>query len=74
MASRRRSVTTDDDSGEDVSGWDVEFLMNAAIGIDDYVFLKSKVVTGYFWVYSIEIEGDTDGSVWQCTARMPEIK
>ena len=67
------TVTADDDSGKDVEGWDVEFLMNAAIGIDDYVYLKSKVVTGYFRVYSIEIEGDTDGSTWQCTARLLEV-
>ena len=67
------TVTADDDSGKDVEGWDVEFLMNAAIGVDDYVYLKSKVVTGYFRVYSIEIEGDTDGSTWQCTARLLEV-
>lgn len=67
------AITAGDDSGKDVEGWDVEFLMNAAIGVDDYIYLKSKVVTGYFRVYSIEIEGDTDGSTWQCTARLLEV-
>ena len=68
------TVTADDDSKKDVEGWDVEFLMNAAIGVDDYVYLKSKIVTGYFRVYSIGIEGDTEGTAWQCKARLLEVK
>jgi len=68
------TVTADDDSKQDVEGWDVEFLMNAAINVDDFVFLKSKTVTGYFRVYSIAIEGDTEGSAWQCKARLLEVK
>lgn len=67
------NVTADDDSKKDVEGWDVEFLMNAAIGVDDYVYLKSKIVTGYFRVYSISIEGDTEGTAWQCKARLLAI-
>lgn len=47
--------------------------MNAAIGVDDYVYLKSKIVTGYFRVYSISIEGDTEGTAWQCKARLLAI-
>lgn len=54
-------------------GWDVEFLMNAAITVDDYVYLNSKQVTGYFRVYSITIDGDNYGSSWTCTARLLEV-
>lgn len=55
-------------------GWDVEFLMNAAITIDDYVYLDSMSVTGYFRVYSITIEGDNVEGSWSCTARLLEVK
>lgn len=54
-------------------GWDVEFLMNAAITVDDYVYLNSKQVKGYFRVYSITIDGDNYGSSWTCTARLLEV-
>lgn len=55
-------------------GWDVEYLMNAAIGLDDYVYLNSKAVKGYFRVYSVRIEGDNMEGAWSCTARLLEVK
>ena len=55
-------------------GWDVEYLMNAAIDIDDYVHLKSKYVEGYFRVYSVTIDGDNMEGSWTCTARLLEGK
>lgn len=63
-------------SGEDGSysyGWDVEYLMNAAINIDDYVYLNSKYIRGYFRVYSVVIEGDNVDGAWTCTARLLEV-
>lgn len=63
-------------SGDDGSysyGWDVEYLMNAAINIDDYVYLNSKYVRGYFRVYSVVIEGDNMDGAWTCTARLLEV-
>lgn len=54
-------------------GWDAEFLMNAAINIDDYVYLNSIYVTGYFRVYSLVIEGDNYEGSWVCTARLLEV-
>ncbi len=55
-------------------GWDVEYLMNGAINIDDYVHLKSQYVTGYFRVYSVSMDGDNYDSSWSCTARLLEVK
>lgn len=54
-------------------GWDVEYLMNAAINIDDYVYLNSKYARGYFRVYSVSIKGDNMESSWSCTARLLEV-
>lgn len=71
---KKVQVSSDDGTAAASHGWDVEFLMNAAINVDDYVKLESKLVTGFFRVYSLEIEGDTQGGVWQCTARLLEVK
>ena len=54
-------------------GWDVQYLMNAAINIDDYVYLNSVHIKGYFRVYSVAIEGDNYGETWSCTARLLEV-
>lgn len=69
---QRVQVSEEDDKYQ--YGWDVEFLMNAAITIDDYVYLDSIYVKGYFRVYSIAIEGDNYEGSWSCTARLLEVK
>lgn len=70
---KRVLISGDEGTSAAQHGWDVEYLMNAAINVDDYVRLESKIVTGYFRVYSVEIEGDTAGGTWQCTARLLEV-
>lgn len=67
-------VQISDETAGNSYGWDVEYLMNAAINIDDYVHLNSKYVTGYFRVYSVNIEGDNVDGSWTCTARLLEAK
>ncbi len=54
-------------------GWDIQYLMNAAINVDDYIYLNSLNVKGYFRVYSVTIEGDNLGESWSCTARLLEV-
>lgn len=55
-------------------GWDVEYFLNGAINVDDYVKLESTVVSGYFRVYSVEITGDNIVGDWICKARLKEVK
>ncbi len=66
-------IEDDKDSGKKLRGWDVEYLLNGSINIDDYVRLESSVVTGYFRVYSIEISGDNLSGDWVCKARVLEV-
>lgn len=51
-------------------GWDVTYLMNAAIDVDNYVHLNSRSIQGFFRVYSVKIEGDNMSGDWTCTARL----
>lgn len=69
----RVQISDSEGSEKTQYGWDAEFLMNAAITIDDYVYLNSRLVRGYFRVYSISIEGDNMEGSWTCTARLLEV-
>lgn len=66
-------VSEDETTGANKLGWDVEYLLNGAINIDDYIKLESKTVTGYFRVYSVEMQGDNISGDWLCKARLLEV-
>lgn len=67
------TVTDEDDSSIKRIGYDVTYFLNGAINIDDYVKLESKTVSGYFYVYSLEITGDNTSGDWTCKARLLEL-
>lgn len=63
------------DSGEDSqTGWEVEYLLNGAIGVNDIVKLKSSNANGYFLVHKVTIDGDNLEGDWICTAQLLKIK
>lgn len=66
-------ITQDEATGKNTLGWDVEYFLNGAINIDDYVKLESETVIGYFRVYSLEISGDNVSGDWICKARLLEV-
>lgn len=70
---KKIQIASEDDTDVVQTGYDVEYLMDAAITIDDYVKLESKYREGYFRVYSLTIEGDTHSATWKCTARLLEV-
>jgi len=62
----------DAENSEDQSGFEVEYLLNGAIGVGDYVRLESKAAQGYFRVRSVEMDGDNIEGSWMCAARLIE--
>ena len=68
------SVTsTDSDSVSDtLYGYEIDYLMNGAIGIGDRVYVESDIVTGIYMVSDLTIEGDNLEGNWQCTAKIVE--
>ena len=66
-------ITDEEDSNIKRIGYDVEYFLNGAINIDDYVKLESRSVSGYFYVYSLEINGDNLSGDWTCKARLLEL-
>lgn len=62
------------DSGEETkTGWEVEYLLNGAIGVNDIVMLQSNIVSGYFLVHKVTMDGDNLEGDWMCTAQLLKI-
>ena len=55
---------------EEKTGWEVEYLLNGAIGINDIIELRSSTANGYFLVYKITLDGDNMEGDWICTAQL----
>ena len=66
-------IAEDEATGKNKLGWEVEYLLNGAINIDDYVKLESKTVTGYFRVSTLEFSGDNVSGDWICKAQLLEV-
>lgn len=60
------------DSGE-VPGYEINYLMNGAIGVNDLVNVKSKDLDGTFRIYKLNIIGDNYDGDWICTAQILEV-
>ena len=69
---KRVIITGSTETGDKIIGWDVKFLLNASISVDDYIYLNSKEVKGYFRIYSLQYSGDNMSGEWVCTARLVE--
>ena len=69
---KKINYSADNTDDEDQSGYMVEYLLNGAIGIGDFVRLESKIVKGYFRVKSVEMRGDNLKGDWKCTAKLIE--
>lgn len=54
-------------------GYEVVYLLNGAIGVNDLVRLESETATGIFRVYKLTIDGDNMEGDWQCTAQLVEV-
>ncbi len=57
----------------DLPGWEVEFFLNGAIDVSDYVRLESQSIQGCFRIYSLQFEGDNYQSDWLCRACLLEV-
>lgn len=53
-------------------GYEVEYFMNADIKINDYVFLDTEKVKGYFRVSELSMSGSNWDGDWLCKAKLLE--
>ena len=72
------AVTSGQETGstlqDSLFGYEIEYFMNGNIGVNDLIALESKVATGIFRVYKLQIDGDNLSGDWQCTAQILEVK
>lgn len=54
-------------------GWEITYLLNAGIGVNDLIQLKSKKANGIFRVSSVKMEGDNLSGDWLSTAKVLEL-
>ena len=70
---KKISYGSDASFPEGRSGYEAQYLLNGAIGVNDYVRLDSAAAQGYFRVYSIDMDGDNLEGGWICTAKLLEL-
>lgn len=56
-----------------IPGYQINFLINPAIGVNDLIMLKSKVKSGAFRVHKLSIKADNYTDDWTCTAEILEV-
>ena len=61
------------ENAEEQHGWEIEYFLNGAIGIGDYVRLESDAVKGYFLAKTIGMDGDNIEGSWTCTAKIIQV-
>ncbi len=60
------------DGRDTLKGWEIKYLMNAAININDTVQIKSRAINGTYRVKELVISGDNFSGDWCCTAQIVE--
>ena len=70
---KRITISSSTSSTETLSGYEITFLLNGAIGVNDIVVLESKNASGYFRVYKMTIDGDNMSGDWICTAQILQV-
>ena len=76
--SNSNSGTSSDDDSDGtaetgIPGYEVEYFLNPAIGVNDLVQVDSSQITGFYRVHKLTITGDNYTGDWKCTAQLIEI-
>lgn len=71
---KRITIGSETNNDKAQVGYEVDYFLNGAIGVNDAVELRSKTASGYFRVYKVTIDGDNMDGDWICTAQLLEVK
>lgn len=71
---KRITIGSDSENEGSRTGWEVTYLLNGAIGVNDVVQIQSSTANGYYLVYKVTLDGDNLEGDWTCTAQLLEIK
>lgn len=71
---KRITISQSSENSDSMTGWEIEYFLNAAIGINDVVQLNSSTANGYYRIHKVTFNGDNMEGDWVCTAQVLEIK
>lgn len=73
---KKISLESKDENDKDKkeTGYEIEYLLNGAIGINDIIRIESKALTGEFLVIKVTFDGDNLEGAWKCTAQVIAIQ
>ncbi len=71
---KRITISTGGDNNDSMTGWEIQYLLNGAIGVNDIVKIESRTANGYYLIHKLTIDGDNLEGDWLCTAQVLEIK
>lgn len=73
---KKISLESKDENNKDKkeTGYEIEYLLNGAIGINDIIRIESKALTGEFLVIKVIFDGDNLEGAWKCTAQVIAIQ
>jgi hypothetical protein len=62
-----------DSESNGIPGYEIEYFINGAIGINDLIQVESKEINGIFRVKNQSYKGDNYGNDWKCVAQIVEV-
>lgn len=70
-----KEITIGDNSQEknDMTGYEIRYLLNGSIGVNDIVRIKTSTINGYYRIHKVKFEGDNIEDDWVCTAEVLAI-
>ncbi|MBQ9347325.1 MAG: hypothetical protein IJT94_08320 [Oscillibacter sp.] len=71
---KRITISQSSDNSDSLTGWEVEYFLNGAVGVNDVVQLQSSTANGYYRVHKVTFDGDNIEGDWVCNAQLLEIK
>ena len=71
---KRVLISQSDANADSLSGWEVEYFLNGAIGVNDVIQLESRAASGHYRVHKVTMDGDNMVGDWVCVAQLLEIQ
>lgn len=67
---KKITIATSNDKKKPKTGYEIKYLLNGAIGVNDTLKLQSSEVSGDYRVYKVTFDGDNMDGDWICTAQI----
>ena len=71
---KRVTISQSTGRSDSLTGWEAEYFLNGAVGVNDVVQIQSSTANGYYRVCKVTFDGDNMEGDWMCTAQLLEIK